>query len=66
VRPSQWALHLAEVVYLVAAGWRPTAPLRVTLWDEPRRPWRRGLTKGHAVNCQKQYDRQRAGGRFVP
>ena len=62
-------LHLAEVAYLAAAGWRPTAPARFDRWDEPFRDGRRGrrgLTKGHAVNCQKQHDRRRAAGRFVP
>lgn len=53
-------MQAAEVAYLLENGWRRlpnTTPDGSALWSGMGDRYSHGVTQGHAVNAQKQYDR---------
>lgn len=57
-RFTERLLHLIEVVYLEAHGWKPTKQFGTTYWTPPEGYWwskKQGEehNHGHAVNSQK-------------
>jgi hypothetical protein len=49
-----------EALYLVTNGWERTPGTfkGTPLWSMPNDDRHQGITQGHAVNAQKQYDRR--------
>ena len=54
-------MQAAEVEYLLESGWvrHVYVPAHGELWRDPNGKYSLGVTQGHAVNIQKQFDRSR-------